>query len=226
MKSLHSLRRWYSPLVILLVLGGVMIGCAPITTQSGGATSSAIPSNTAPSIGEQIEVAISIDVSAVDPPDDALGSFTGSLDWNPAILIYTSDSGILAGFTGVVNDSDASSGHIVFNGAQASGATGNVTVFSITFDVVGSGSSNLDLEYSAMAAAITFENLLPLLTVNDSQVQVQDQGSPAEYTLSIAVAHAEGRTASPAVGVHTYTDGTVGDITATPAAGYEFDHRE
>jgi hypothetical protein len=173
MKLAHGLRHRYLPIVVLLVLGGVTIGSALVFAQSS-ATSSAVPSDANPSIGEQIEVAISIDVSNVDPPDDNLGSFTGSLDWNPAVLAYDGDSGILAGFTGVVN---VSSGRIVFNGAKPSGATGNVTVLRITFDVVGSGSSVLDLEYSAMAAAFTFKDLLPLLTVIDGYVQV----SPAQY---------------------------------------------
>jgi hypothetical protein len=136
-------------------------------------------------------------------------------------IAYDGDSGILAGFSGVVNDARASSGHLIFNGANASGATGNITVLNITFDVVGSGSSDLDLDYSAMAAAHTFEDLLPLLTVYDGHVQV---GPAQYYSLTIAVDPAEGGTTDPEVGVHTYPEGTVVDITAMPNARYEFDH--
>ena len=139
MKLAHGLRHWYLPIVVLLVLSSVAMGSALVFAQSGSATSSALPSNDTPSIGDQIVVTISIDVSAVVPPDDALGSFTGSLDWNPDVLAYQSDSGILAGFTGVVNTEDVLTGHIVFNGANASGATGDVIVFRITFDAVCSG---------------------------------------------------------------------------------------
>ena len=116
MKLAHGLRHWYLPIVVLLVLSSVAMGSALVFAQTGSVTSSATPSNATPSIGEQIEVEISIDVSGVDEPDHRLGSFTGSLDWNPDVLAYNSDSDILAGFTGVVNDSDVSSGHIVFNG--------------------------------------------------------------------------------------------------------------
>jgi hypothetical protein len=172
-------------------------------------------------MGEEIEVVISIDVTDVDAPDGALGSFSGSLDWNPAVLAYDSHSGILAGFSGVVNDARASSGHLIFNGANASGATGNITVLNITLDVVGAGSGDLDLEYSAMAAAYTFEDLLPLLTVYDGHVQV----GPAQYhSLTIAVDPARGGTTDPEVGVHTYPEGTVVDITAMPKATYQFDY--
>ncbi len=185
MRSLHGLRHGCIATVVLLVLGGLTMGRTPTYAQSGGATSSAIPSNEAPTIGEQIEVTISVDVTDVDAPDDALGSFTGSLDWDPAVLAYDSHAGAPpVGFTGVVNTATVSSGHIVFNGANASGATGNITLLNITFDVVGAGSGDLDLEYSAMAAAGTFDSLLSILTVYDGRVQV----GPAQYhSLTIAV---------------------------------------
>jgi hypothetical protein len=220
MKLAHGLRHRYLPVVVILVLSSVAMGRAPVFAQTGSATSSAIPSDATPSIGDQIEVEISIDASAVNPPDHRLGSFTGSLDWNPAVLAYNSDSGIMAGFTGVVNVSNVSSGHVVFNGAQPSGATGNVTVLRITFDVVGAGSSVLDLEYSAMAAAVTFESLLPLLTVNDGQVQTQ--GSPAQYTLAVDVEGSGSVTLNPPGS--TYDEGTEVQLTAMPAAGWQFDH--
>ena len=165
MKSIRSLRHWCSLVVALLVLGGAMTGGAPVFAASGTATSSATPSNATPGIGDSIVVTIAIDVSGVAAPDNALGSFTGTLDWDPAVLAYSSNSGIQAGFTGVVNTGSAGTGHIVFNGAKPSGATGNNTVLTITFDVVGAGTSALDLRYSAMSAASTFANLLPLLTV-------------------------------------------------------------
>jgi hypothetical protein len=220
LRSLHGLRQGSIAIVVLLVLIGLACGRAPLYAQSGSATSSAIPSSTTPSVGEQIEVAISIDVTDVDAPDEALGSFSGSLDWDPAVLAYDDNSGILAGFTGVVNDGQASSGHLIYNGAKATGATGSVTVLTITFDVVGSGSSPLDLNYSAMAAAHTFKDLLPLLTIQDGQVEV---GSAQSYSLTIAVDPAEGGTTDPGVGVHTYPEGTAVDITAMPSASYGFD---
>ncbi len=172
MKPIACLRHWYLPVVVLLMLGSVSLVNAPVFAQTGSATSSAVPSDATPSVGNQIVVTISIDFSGVNSPDDKLGSFTGSLDWNTAVLSYNSNSGILAGFTGSVNTTSSSLGHIVFNGANASRVAGNVTVLTITFDVVGTGISVLNLEYSAMAAAVTFNNLLSLLTVNDGQVQV------------------------------------------------------
>jgi pectate disaccharide-lyase len=219
MKSIHCLRHWYSLVVALLVLGGAMTGGTLVFAAGGTATSSATPSNATPGIGDSIVVTIAIDVSGVTAPDNALGSFTGTLGWNPAVLAYSSNSGIQAGFTGVVNATQAATGHIIFNGAKPSGATGNNTVLTITFDVVGAGTSALDLGYSAMSAASTFANLLPLLTVNDGQVVVTPA---AQYTLTTAVSPVGGGSTNPAVGPHTYAYGTVVAVTATPAAGYTF----
>jgi pectate disaccharide-lyase len=219
MESIRGLRHWYSLIVALLVFGGAMTGGTPVFAATGTATSSATPSNATPGIGDSIVVTIAIDVSGVTAPDNALGSFTGTLGWDPAVLAYSSNSGIQAGFTGVVNTGSAGTGHIIFNGAKPSGATGNNVVLTITFDVVGAGTSALDLGYSAMSAASTFANLLPLLTVNDGQVVVTPA---AQYTLTMAVSPAGGGTTNPAVGPHTYAYGTAVAVTATPAAGYAF----
>ncbi|NIT59655.1 MAG: hypothetical protein GWN00_26575, partial [Aliifodinibius sp.] len=149
--------------------------------------SSAIPSNSNPLPGEQITVAINIDMTAMPAPDDNLGSFTATLQWDPNVLSFISHGGILQGFVGVVNTTQAGSGMITFNGANPLGVSGNFDVLQITFQALSSdalnkfsgdnivGSTVLDLEYSAMAAAFTFTNLLPFLTVNDGFVQVGGQ---------------------------------------------------
>lgn len=107
---------------------------------------------------------IRIDMSNMAQPNENLGSFTATLTWDPAMLSYTGNSGILSGFTGVVNV-DAPNGTMTFNGANAFGATGVVDILGVNFDAVGAIGSNtcLTLQFSAMAAAFTFTDLLPLL---------------------------------------------------------------
>jgi len=220
MKSAHRLLQLRLLLAIALVLGSVMVGSVPVSAQTGTVTSTATPSDATPQVGDTITVTISVDMTGVNAPDNYLGSYTASIAWDPAILDYVSNGGLPAGFTGVVNVTNADAGTITFNGANAAGATGSLTVLTITFDVVGSGISDLDLEYSAMAAATTFANLLPLLTVTDGQVEA----SPAPYTLTMVVDPVGGGTTQPAVGAHAYDIGSVVPITATAASGYLFDH--
>ncbi|GAK59712.1 hypothetical protein U27_06697 [Candidatus Vecturithrix granuli] len=134
------------------------------------------------------------------------------------MLVYNSNSGVLSGFTGMANDEDISSGEITFNGAKSSGVTSNIIVLSITFDVIDSISSDLDLEYTAMAAAYTFINLLPVLPVNDGAVLVSPQ-----YRLTVNI---EGSgTTIPVAGEYKHDEGTEVELTAEPATatGWHFD---
>jgi hypothetical protein len=48
-------------------------------------------------------------------------------------------------------------------------------------------------------------------------------GTPTTHSLTVAVDPAGGGITNPAVGVHSYTENAVVDITATPNSGYEFD---
>jgi phosphodiesterase/alkaline phosphatase D-like protein len=134
--------------------------------------SAATPSDATPAVGQQIVVGINIDMSGAVPPDHQLGSFSGSLTWDPAVLTYNTNSGLLAGFTGAVNTANVLTGTIAFNGANATGATGNNIVFQVTLDAAALGTSALNLEYTAMAAAYTFTDLQSILTVTDGHVVV------------------------------------------------------
>jgi len=223
MKPAHDLLHWRLLLAVVLVLGSATIGGARVMAQTGTATSSASPSNAAPSIGQQVVVTINIDMSSVNSPDNKLGSFTGTLDWNPAVLAYGSNSGILASFTGLVNTTGVATGHITFNGANAMGAAGNIIVLTITFDVVGAGTSALSLEYSVMAATGTFASLLPILTIMDGQVVVGSAQPTLTPTVTPAASHtatateAPTRTNTPAAS-RTPTATGVPTLTGTPVA--------
>jgi hypothetical protein len=177
--------------------------------------STVVPSNTNPEVNDQITVDIYINMTGMNTPNENLGSFTSSIDWDTSVLSYVSSSSLATGFTGATNPS---AGHLAFNGANALGTTGNILMLTITFDVVGSGVCDLDLEYSAMAAAGSFTNLIPYLTVNDALIEV-DQ--PSMVTLSMLVSG--NGTTDPAVGNHEYAVGTVVDISALPSAGNVFD---
>ncbi|HPE58439.1 MAG TPA: metallophosphoesterase, partial [Bacteroidales bacterium] len=174
-----------------------------------------IPSDVTPNVNDQITAAIYINMTNMSSPNENLGSFTASLDWNTSVLSYVSCSSLASGFTGATNPS---AGHLAFNGANASGATGNILMLTVTFNVIGSGVCDLDLGYTAMAAAGSFTNLLPFLTVTNGSVDVPE---PTYYTLSLSITG--NGTTDPAVGEHSYAEGSEVEISATPAIGYQFD---
>lgn len=123
--------------------------------------------------GCPVSLDIQIDVS--ESPE-LLGSFTGSLMWNPDLLEYIGDSGIQSGFIGLVNNQNADEGRLVFNGAKPSGAEGQVQIITVEFNVIGdlADSGMLDLEFSAMNAALTFVDLLPDVAVNDCSFTINE----------------------------------------------------
>ncbi len=129
--------------------------------------------------GSQIQALLSIDMSGVPAPDSLLGSFTGSLSWDPALLSYVSHSAYQSGFIGVVNTTDVANGFLEFNGANPIGADANVPIIGVLFDVVGAAgdTGRIDLNYSDMVAAGTFQNLTTCLTVKDAPFEIEAASS-------------------------------------------------
>jgi hypothetical protein len=171
-------------IIFLTLFGaGILFGGATQAV-SQNVTATATPSKVKPNIGEVITVSITIDVSATT---HMLGSFTGTLNWNPSLLNYQTNSGLQAGYTGAVNDANASAGQLVFNGAKPSGTGGTINVLNITFRFDGPSDVTLNLAFSAMSAALTFTDLLPVLVVNNGLiVNVENQQSielPKSYQL-------------------------------------------
>jgi len=197
--------------VVLFVLtGNVLQGTAPVfaADATGVVASAATASDDAPAIGTQITVTVNIDMSGVTSTgDDALGSYTGSLAWNPLVLAYDSYSGAPpSGFTGVVNVGNVGTGAITFNGANASGATDNIVVLVVTFDVIGAGDAGLDLAFSAMAAAGSFSNLLPIVNATEDTVTVA--GEPVGVVEIDGDAHSQTGAANASSVSFDHTTGT------------------
>lgn len=103
-----------------------------------------------------------------------LGSFTGILTWDPTLLHYSENSGILSGFLGIVNEVNVGDGILTFNGILPSGADGIVDILTVNFDIVGSvgDMGALSLEFSTMTSALTFEDLMPILTIDNGEFEV------------------------------------------------------
>jgi hypothetical protein len=167
----HNRSRLAAPLLFAMVIWAATLSRA---RADDSVISSVVPASSAALNGDTIQVAIHVDMSGVTSNDSLLGSFTASLEWDDLTLKYVSDSGLLSGFTGLVATDDVTTGRLDFNAAAVSGVGGSFDVLVIQFEVIGplDATTTLDLEYSAMAAALTFVNLLPALTTNDGSVSV------------------------------------------------------
>jgi len=155
--------------IILLFVGLLFSASTMATAQQISAE--ALPDNASPNINDQISVAVNVDMSQ---STEKLGSYSASLTWDPAILEYIGYSGgSSAPFTDpTVNDGNVASGVLSFSDASSSGGSGVINTINVQLKAISGGTSALDLEYSAMAAALTFVNLLPNLTVNDGSVTI------------------------------------------------------
>jgi hypothetical protein len=163
-----TIKRIINVFIALLLLCPILVDQTTlVSAQTGSVVATVIPSAASQDVGEQVTVSIHFDMTGVDSPDNALGSFTSTLTWDPAIISYDHNSGLQEGLTGAINTAAVESGLITFNGANTSGVAGEFVVLTITFDVISPGTTVLDLEFSAMSAANTFANLLGILTVTD-----------------------------------------------------------
>ncbi|MCK6620794.1 MAG: T9SS type A sorting domain-containing protein [Calditrichaceae bacterium] len=124
---------------------------------------------------------LKVDMTRAALPNNLLGSFDGTLSWNPGLLQYTGNSGLLSGFSGPVN---SASGQVTFSGANPNGAGGIVNILDVYFDVIGPIGSldTLDLDFSSMAAASTSTNLLEILTLKDKPVALIEEGLLGDVT--------------------------------------------
>ena len=156
----------------LIASGGDPIGVVIVPPQSVAANTicTQLPFENCPTA-----VDIQIDMTSTF---ELLGSFTATLNWDPAIVDYTGNSGLPAGFTEVINEDDIATGLLTFSGVNASGVSGIIDMFTVNFDVIGNEDdvNTFDLEISAMAAANTFNDLLPILTTNDCSSTIDDGG--------------------------------------------------
>lgn len=146
-------------------LGAIlMLGFAAPPVLAGTIRAVIEPSKSQPAPGEQITIAIAVDVSQSPA---LLGSYTATLKWNPGVLKFVHHTGgaTPAFANPVVNKRETGQGRLFFAHAYPHGGTGVVNLLNITFEVIGSegSDSDLNIEFSAMSAALTFEDLLPQL---------------------------------------------------------------
>lgn len=170
-----------------LLIGGLLLVLVPLAGWAGEKRikASAAPVQTKIQRGEVIDVPVALDLGALP---EKLGSYTAELSWNPAVLEFLGFSGgSTPGFEKpVVNAENTTAGKLRFAHANPYGMEGKVNVLNVRFKVTGTQGavSELDLSFSAMAAAGTFTDLMPFLDGNSVQEQVFQVGElPEDYAL-------------------------------------------
>ena len=124
--------------------------------------------------GSRIEVPLYVDMSEALAPNDKLGSYSGTLRWETSRVRYHSHVSS-SDVVGVVNDANARNGQLEFNGVSPQGLAGNVEILRVVFDVVGNEGERglLDLNYTDLHAAETFQDLMACLATEDSPFSIE-----------------------------------------------------
>ncbi|MBA2565518.1 MAG: hypothetical protein H0V09_08875, partial [Gemmatimonadetes bacterium] len=137
-------------LASVAVAAAMGLAAAPAHAQKAQARVSASPASAAS--GASVTVTLKLDVSGIPAPNNSLGAYDGFFRWNPSVLRYVSKTD--PGFgSPVTNVSDAGNGTIRFANFSSNAQTGNVTILTLVFQVVGtSGSSPLDIDVQSASS--------------------------------------------------------------------------
>lgn len=125
--------------------------------------------------GCEFPVVVTVDVSHI--PDTLIGSFTGIMTWDPSVVAYVGPADLLSGFTGFIN-LDALNGKLIFNGANYSGVGGIVDIFKARFRAIGpvGSTAEVKVDFVSFAAAETFEDLTPILVIDQCAFEIIPSG--------------------------------------------------
>jgi hypothetical protein len=173
-------------LKVLVASAIILFLLTPNIYSGGPIKASAIPTSSTAIKNQKISVPIIVDVSAFP---EKLGSYTATLTWDAQVLKYLSYyPGDAKGFTSpLVNIGNISDGKLILAAANPFGSEGIVKILNVKFEVIGSEGtkSDLKLEFTAMAAAYTFLDLLPYLetesTGTDQKIMVNEK--PKKFSL-------------------------------------------
>jgi len=170
-----------SGVVLLLALvtpGVAQIQAVFLTADSVSAAS--VPNNPTPDPNATISVAINVDVSALQAPNNRLAAYQATLKWDPAVIQFLSTTPAPAPWdTPNLNTNDVATGKLEWNDFAQGGSTGMINILNVNFKVIGvAGSSTvLDLNFTEMTTS-TFMSLLNVLRTKDGKVMVRGNDPP------------------------------------------------
>ncbi len=169
---------------IFIVISVLILASFSLLSAKEQITAYVQPSSIEMAEGQEIEAAVIIDMGSSNA---RLGSYTAVVKWDTGKLVYQNyRGGSSAGFESpVVNDLKASEGKLVVASAYPYGAEGQVNVLNLKFKALGKTGSNpgFKLEFSAMAAAETFESLLADVKVVDNPAEIANNLVPQNFSL-------------------------------------------
>jgi hypothetical protein len=138
-----------------------------------------VPSNATPLPNETIAVAINVDVSNLQAPNNRLGSYQATLLWNPAVLQFVSITPAPPPWNDPnLNLNDVARGKLEWNDFQTGGSTGKTNIINVNLKVVGAAGAMDTLKLSfAELFTTTFRDIRNLLVIQNGQITVRSPNS-------------------------------------------------
>ena len=165
--------------------------------------------------GERVTIPLAVNM--VGAPGIALGSYGARFTWNPALMrLVSATPGTFA--APVVNADSAPLGVLRFAAASSLGASGIPVLANITLEVTGTSiADTFRVSFSEMDAALTFQDLLPFLTVTNGSFcagavfgDLNSDGVIQALDAQIALMHAVGMAVADTANGDVDADGIVG----------------
>ncbi len=152
-------------------------------------------------------------------PGDGVGGFTFDLSWDKNVIhVDTVTVAAIGGFAMLAGTPNNVTGKVTVSGFSLGTVylTDNVTVATLEITAVGNEGATTSIDVAI--TSLCDKNVVP---INAGPINAPVQlSAPPTYTLTIA-ANGSGST-DPAAGTHSYAAGTVVNISATPASGWQF----
>lgn len=136
-----------------------------------------VPSNPKPFRNDIISVAINVDMSALQAPNNRLAAYQATLKWRQNVIQFLGTTAAPAPWdTPNLNINDVATGKIEWNDFVAGGTSGKINILNLNFKVIGNpgDSTILDLNFTEMTNSV-FVSLLPVLVTRDGKVVVQNR---------------------------------------------------
>lgn len=132
-----------------------------------------------------VEIAYSMDLTKID---EKLGSYSCLIKWNTSELVY--DELIYSEVEGlsnpIANFNDVNLGELKIANANPNGNSGIVEIFSVRFKLLENSSLySHKIEFTSLASAYNFSNLLSSLIINETITSLENRLSIENYSLEM-----------------------------------------
>jgi hypothetical protein len=168
----------YGAAAALLILAAPGFTQIPAPDVSETVVAESVPNNATPLPNETIIVAINVDVSGLQAPNNKLGLFGATLTWEPGVIQYDgftlgsppwNDPNVID-----INENNVANGNLIWGGSSIQGSEGKATILNVRFRVVGvvGSRTELILGFSDMITT-TFQDILDQLIIQNGAITVR-----------------------------------------------------